>query len=105
MTDTDDKFNMLQQAAQLTKKMLSLAKQKKWEELDPIEAKRQLLLQTVFPLADDALETQRFSIELQMLIDTNHELIAHCRQGKQALQLQMRDAKFTQKAVTAYQSN
>ncbi|WP_292360307.1 MULTISPECIES: flagellar protein FliT [unclassified Methylophaga] len=96
---------MLQQALQLTQNMLNLAKQKNWEALDPIEKKRQLLLDALFPLADSSVEIKKVATDLQKLIDTNNELIAHCQKGKQSLQLQMRDAKFTQKAVTAYQSN
>jgi len=105
MIHSDDKLELLQQALQLTQKMLDSAKKQNWEALEPIEKQRQLLLQTVFPLSDDAIEVERISTDLQKLIDTNNELIAHCEKGKHSLQLQMRDAKFTQKAVTAYQSN
>lgn len=105
MTHSDDKFELLQQALQLTRKMLDSAKQQNWEALEPIEKQRQLLLEVVFPLSDESIEIERISTDLQKLIDANNELIAHCLKGKQSLQLQMRDAKFTQKAVTAYQSN
>lgn len=105
MTHSDNKIKLLQQALQLTRKMLDSAKQQNWEALEPIEKQRQVLLQAVFPLSDDLIEAEKISTDLQKLIDTNNELIAHCQKGKQSLQLQMRDAKFTQKAVTAYQSN
>lgn len=105
MTHSDNKIELLQQALQLTRKMLDSAKQQNWETLEPIEKQRQVLLQAVFPLSDDLIEAEKISTDLQKLIDTNNELIAHCQKGKQSLQLQMRDAKFTQKAVTAYQSN
>ncbi|MBN46511.1 MULTISPECIES: flagellar protein FliT [unclassified Methylophaga] len=105
MSNSDDKIEMLQQALELTQNMLNLSKQHNWEALDPIEKERQLLLEALFPLADSSVEIEKMSTDLQRLIDTNNELIAHCQKGKQSLQLQMRDAKFTQKAVTAYQSN
>lgn len=105
MSNSDDKLNMLQQALQLTQEMLKLAKQQKWDALEPLNQQRQSLLQAIFPLADNPPSVESFSTLLQSLIDTNHQLIAHCKEGKQSLQLQMREAKFTQKAVTAYQSN
>lgn len=105
MTHSDDKLQTLQQALQFTQNMLSLAKQQQWDELAAIEKQRQVLLQGVFPLVDNSLEMETLAKVLQKLIDTNNELIAHCQQGKQSLQLQMRNAKFTHKAVTAYQSN
>ncbi|ODN66044.1 MULTISPECIES: flagellar protein FliT [Methylophaga] len=105
MITPQEKLQTLQQASELTQSMLDLAKQQKWEDLQAIEKKRQFLLQTVFPVADDSSEIEGFTTELQTLIDINNQLIAHCQQGKDSLQLQMRDAKFTQKAVTAYQSN
>jgi Fic family protein len=105
MTTSQEKLRTLQQASELTQSMLDLAKQQKWEELEAIEKNRKALLQTVFPVAKDSSEIEGFTTELQTLIDINNQLIAHCQQGKDSLQLQMRDAKFTQKAVTAYQSN
>ncbi len=105
MTYFKDKFHILQEALQLTRNMLDLARQQGWDELAAIEKQRQVLLQAVFPLDEDSPEMERLAKLLQTLIDTNHELIAQCQQGKQSLQLQMRDAKFTKKAVTAYQSN
>ena len=105
MTISQEKLQNLQQASELTQSMLDLAKQQKWEDLEAIEKKRQLLLHNVFPVAEDSSEIEGFTAELQTLIDINNQLIAHCQQGKDSLQLQMRDAKFTQKAVTAYQSN
>lgn len=105
MTASHDKLQLLQQAHQLTQNMLSLAKQQKWEELQKLKKQRQVLLNDIFPLNDDDSEMETFSIALQTLIDTNQALIAHCQEGKHSLQLQMRDAKFTKKAVTAYQSN
>lgn len=105
MTASHNKLQLLQQAHQLTQNMLSLAKQQKWEDLQKLETQRQVLLNDIFPLTDDDSETETFLIALQTLIDTNQALIAHCQEGKHSLQLQMRDAKFTKKAVTAYQSN
>jgi hypothetical protein len=105
MTDSNDKLNSLRQAVQLTQSMLAMAQQKQWNDLPEIENKRRILLQSIFPLDEDSPETESQSTVLQTLIDTNNELIAHCQEGKQSLQLQMRDAKFTHKAVTAYQSN
>jgi len=105
MTDSNDKLNSLRQAVQLTQTMLAMAQQKQWNDLPEIENKRRILLQSIFPLDEDSPEIESQSTVLQTLIDTNNELIAHCQEGKQSLQLQMRDAKFTHKAVTAYQSN
>jgi len=105
MTDSNYKLNSLRQAVQLTQSMLAMAQQKQWNELPEIENKRQILLQSIFPLDEDSPEIESQATVLQTLIDTNNELIAHCQEGKQSLQLQMRDAKFTHKAVTAYQSN
>lgn len=105
MTDSSDKLNALHQAVQVTKNMLAMAKQKQWTELPEIEEKRQKLLQSIFPLDQYSPEIESQMTVLQTLIDTNNELIAHCQEGKQSLQLQMRNAKFTHKAVTAYQSN
>jgi len=105
MSSPQEKLKTLQQASELTQTMLELAKQQKWEDLDPLEKQRQLLLQAVFPLAEDFSEIEGLATELELLIDINNQLIAHCQQGKHSLQLQLRDAKFTQKAVTAYQSN
>lgn len=105
MTTSHDKLQLLQQAHQLTQNMLSLAKQQKWEDLQKLEKQRQILLNDIFPLTDDDSEMETFLIALQTLIDTNQALIAHCQEGKHSLQLQMRNAKFTKKAVTAYQSN
>jgi hypothetical protein len=105
MTDSNDKLNSLRQAVQLTQSMLAMAQQKQWNDLPEIENKRRILLQSIFPLDEDSPEIEIQATVLQTLIDTNNELIAHCQEGKQSLQLQMRDAKFTHKAVTAYQSN
>ncbi|WP_300493951.1 flagellar protein FliT [uncultured Methylophaga sp.] len=105
MTDSNDKLNSLRQAVQLTQSMLAMAQQKQWNDLPEIENKRRILLQSIFPLDEDSPEIESQATVLQTLIDTNNELIAHCQEGKQSLQLQMRDAKFTHKAVTAYQSN
>jgi|TARA_R110000851_G_scaffold78171_3_gene172396 flagellar protein FliT len=105
MTDSNDKLNSLRQAVQLTQSMLAMAQQKQWNDLPEIESKRRILLQSIFPLDEDSPEIGSQATVLQTLIDTNNELIAHCQEGKQSLQLQMRDAKFTHKAVTAYQSN
>ncbi|WP_296593871.1 flagellar protein FliT [Methylophaga sp.] len=105
MTDSNDKLNSLRQAVQLTQTMLAMAQQKQWNDLPEIENKRRILLQSIFPLDEDSPEIVSQATVLQTLIDTNNELIAHCQEGKQSLQLQMRDAKFTHKAVTAYQSN
>ena len=105
MTDSNDKLNSLRQAVQLTQSMLAMAQQKQWNDLPEIENKRRILLQSIFPLDEDSPEIESQATVLQTLIDTNNELIAHCQEGKQSLQLQMRNAKFTHKAVTAYQSN
>lgn len=105
MTDTEQKLGALQQALQLTETMLASAKQHNWDDLASLEKQRQLLLEVVFPISDTSTELETFSSVLQTLIDTNHQLIAHCQQGKHSLQLQMRDTKFNKKAVTAYQSS
>lgn len=105
MSPSDNKLKMLQQTHQLTQTMLNLAKQEKWEAIEPLNQQRQVLLQAIFPIADSLDEMETISSVLRSLIDTNQELIAHCQEGKQSLQLQMRQAKFTQKAVTAYHSN
>ncbi len=105
MTISNNKFQTLQQALLLTQNMLSLAKKEQWEELTAIDKQRQPLFQAVFPLEENTPETETLATLLQKLISTNEELIAQCQHGKHALQLQMSNAKFTRKAVTAYQSN
>lgn len=105
MSSSQEKLTGLQQASELTKKMLELAKQQKWEDLEPLEKERELLFLAVFPLTEDSSEIDGLTAELESLIEINNKLIAHCQQGKLSLQLQLRDAKFNQKAVTAYQSN
>lgn len=100
-----DKLNDLQQALALTQQMLSLAKDLQWDSLGPLEKQRQLLLDRVFPLEETADQQAEITAVLPVLIDTNEQLIAQCQQGKQELQSQLRDARFTQKAVNAYQSS
>ena len=99
-----DKLSSLQQALQLTQRMLSLAKQQSWDDLSPLEQQREALLQAVFPV-DKASQTDSIAEAIRELIEANHQLVAQCQSGKHSLQMQMRDAKFTQKAVSAYQSN
>lgn len=99
------KLNDLQQALSLTQQMLSLAKESQWVDLEPLEKQRQLLLDRAFPLEEAADQQAEMTAVLSTLIDTNERLIAQCQQGKQALQSQLQDARFTQKAVTAYQSS
>lgn len=100
-----DKFNDLQQALALTQQMLSLAKELQWDNLEPLEKQRQLLLDRVFPLEETAAQQAEIAAVLPVIINTNEQLIAQCQQGKQELQSQLRDARFTQKAVNAYQSS
>lgn len=100
-----NKLNDLQQALALTKQMLSLAKDLQWDSLAPLEKQRQLLLDRVFPLEETAAQQAEITAVLPVLIDTNEQLVAQCQQGKQQLQSQLRDARFTQKAVNAYQSS
>ena len=100
-----DKFKDLQQALTLTQQMLSLAKDLHWDSLGPLEKQRQLLLDRVFPLEETAAQQAEIAAVLPVLINTNEQLIAQCQQGKQELQSQLRDARFTQKAVNAYQSS
>jgi|SRR5690554_2111657 len=100
-----NKLNDLQQALSLTQQMLSLAKEQQWDMLEALEKQRETLLDSIFPLDEASAQQAEISAVLPVLIDTNEQLIAQCQQGKQALQSQMRDARFTQKAVTAYQSS
>jgi hypothetical protein len=101
---SDSKLALLQQAASLTEEMLHQAEASEWSELASKQEQRAALLADIFPLPD--YEQTESSRQLILgMIDHNQKLETLCRQGQQALQLELRGLNKNRKAMAAYQSS
>lgn len=94
------KYKTLSKILALSESMLKKAQAELWEELIELEQQRQLLIESTFPIENEA---QNERIILQKIVELNKQLERQCIIAKNQVQQQMLASSGKKKAMSAYQ--
>jgi hypothetical protein len=94
------KYKTLSKILALSESMLKKAQAELWEELIELEQQRQLLIESTFPIENEAQNERTI---LQKIVELNKQLERQCIIAKNQVQQQMLASSGKKKAMSAYQ--
>lgn len=95
--NTKDKT--LSKVLDLSESMLKKAQAELWEELIELEQQRKLLIESTFPIQNEAQNERTI---LQKIVELNKQLERQCIIAKNQVQQQMLASSGKKKAMSAY---
>ncbi len=99
MTPSKSKLDL---AIDLSRRIIGLAQQKDWAELQRLDRDRMQLLEEIFSSNPDHSQDDETAARLRELIDLNNEAMELCAQAKQGVLKEGRKIRQGKEAVAAY---
>ncbi|MET0066187.1 MAG: flagellar protein FliT [Candidatus Thiodiazotropha sp.] len=92
----------LDQATDLSQRILNLARNAEWAEMERLDRERLPLLQTLFNGSEPLADVEAFEDQIQAILALNEEALVVCSQARGGMQKKGRNLKLGRVALQAY---
>lgn len=95
----------LTQALELSQRIVDLAQESAWAEMEEVDRQRKPVLESLFRDAEFKINPDNYQLQMQKIVALNEQALTLCADAKGELKQKSHTLKLGKNAISAYQKN
>ncbi|MES9863614.1 MAG: hypothetical protein ABW157_21740 [Candidatus Thiodiazotropha sp. LLP2] len=93
------------QAIELSQRIVDLAQDSAWAEMEEMDHQRKPVLESIFSDADFKVNPGKYEVQMDKIVNLNNQALTLCADAKGDIKQKNRTLKLGREAISAYQKN